>query len=365
MSDAPSQFLRIGRVWLAGLLAAVVVGCGGPAATPTATDQALAHTAQPGRPLLAEPIPEDIAEAMHFRETMGLRADRAYVEIVARDPRATTGYVHVPLLPEEEQELKRRQRMADSILADVQAYTTAHADEFAGLYLDQQHGGILVTRWTANAEVHDAALRLIVGARGAVVGTEALFSYRELRRLQDVVAADADWFATIPARLQGVGVDEIRNVLRVDISSANPDAEAIIRHHFGLGTQLEVMSDGTGAALLPVGWVRGRTVMAHGGPPGDDAARLNVTYRTDVPGWCGGGDIGFGVTPDGSFEIPCKAGRRTIVIEVSMPDEWVVVGAVEVDVPADRAIETVIVLDPLPAQDPDPSSTPDPRVGPR
>jgi hypothetical protein len=365
MSDAPLRLLRIRRAWLIGLLAAVMVACGGPGATPADTDHTLAHTAQPGRPLLAEPIPDEIAEAMHLRETMGLRADRAYVEIVARDPRATIGYVHVPLLPEEEQELKRRQQMADSILADVQAYTAAHADVFAGLYLDQQRGGILVTRWTANAEVHDAALRLIVGARGTVVGTEALFSYRELRRLQDVVAADADWFTTIPARLQGVGVDEIRNVLRVDVSSANADAEAIIRHHFGLGTQLEVTSDGTGAALLPVGWVRGRTVMAHGGPPGEDAGRLNVTYRTDVPGWCGGGDVGFGVAPDGSFEIPCKAGRRTIVIEASMPDGWVVVGAVEVDVPADQAIETVIVLDPLPAWDPDPSPTPDPRVGPR
>ena len=365
MSDAPGRLMRIGRTWWAGLLVAVVVGCGGPSATPAATDRAAAQTAQPGRPILAEPIPEEIVEAMDFRETMGLRADRAYVETVARDPRATIGYVHVPLLPEEELELKRRQRMADAILPDVQAYTATHADEFAGLYLDQQRGGILVTRWTANAMLHEAALQVIVGARGAVVGVEALFSYRELRQLQDVVAADADWFATIPARLEGVGVDEVRNVLRVDISSANPDAETMIRHHFGLGSQLEVTSDGTGAALLPVGRVRGRTVMADGGPPGEEAGRLNVTYRTDVPGWCGGGDIGFVVAPDGSFEIPCKAGRRTIVIEAAMPDEWVVVGAVEVDVPADRAIEIVVTLDPLPAWDPGPSPTPDPRSGPR
>jgi hypothetical protein len=366
MSGAPRRPKCTRDAWLVGLLCAAAVACGDSGGVPaTPTGAVPEHTAQPGRPIFAEPIPDEIAEAMRFRETMGLRADRAFVEAVARDPRATVGYVHVPLLPAEERELERRQQMADAILPDVQAYVAVHADEFAGLYLDQRRGGALVTLWTANAGVHEAELREIVGARGVVVAVEALFSYRELRRLQDVVAADSAWFATIPARLEGVGVDEVRNVLLVDVSSANPDAEAIIRRHFGLGAQLEVRSDGTGAALLPVGWVRGRVVAADGRPPGDDAPRLSVTYRSDVPGWCGGGDIGFGVAPDGSFEYPCKAGRRTIVIEASTPDGWVVVGAVEVDVPADDTIEVVIALDPLPAWDPGPSPTPDPRSGPR
>lgn len=153
-----------------------------------------------------------------------------------------------------------------------------------------------------------------------------------------------------------MGASITDNVVSVDISSANPNAAAIIVGHYGAPAgMIRVQSDGTGAALLPWGKVTGRVLTADGRAPGLNNLALSNGSPQDPPGSCGGGDIGYGVGPEGSIEFPCQAGRRTIQVQASIADgEWRTVASVVVDVPAGG---TVVVEIRLPAGF-DPGATP-------
>jgi hypothetical protein len=110
---------------------------------------------------------------------------------------------------------------------------------------------------------------------------------------------------------------------------------------------IRVESDGTGAYLLPGGTVSGRVLLADGRPPGVNDLMLDSGAPDDPPGWCGGGDIGYGVGENGTFELPCKTGRRTILVRDWVPDEGAehpVVASIEVDVPADGNVDVLIEL---------------------
>ena len=110
---------------------------------------------------------------------------------------------------------------------------------------------------------------------------------------------------------------------------------------------IRVSSDGTGAHLLPVGTVVGRVLLADGRPPGRNDLMLDSGSPDDPPGWCGGGDIGYGVMEDGRIEFPCKLGWRTILVRDWVPDvggDHPVITSVVVDVPPNREIEVEIRL---------------------
>ena len=172
------------------------------------------------------------------------------------------------------------------------------------------------------------------------------WSEAELRRWQNAISLQSDWFAEIDASFQGVGADTIRNDVVVDISSANERAEQAILDHFGAPDgMLRVESDGTGAALLPWGTVVGRVVTADGQPVGPNDLMVDYGGPDDPPGWCGGGDIGYGVRSNGSFEYPCHVGRRTIRLVDWVGDgDHQVVASTVVDVRADREVEVTIRL---------------------
>ena len=48
--------------------------------------------------------------------------------------------------------------------------------------------------------------------------------------MQDQI--DWDWFSEVDAEGEGVGADIVRNVVEIDISSANPDAPRRIVEHY-------------------------------------------------------------------------------------------------------------------------------------
>jgi hypothetical protein len=76
-----------------------------------------------------------------------------------------------------------------------------------------------------------------------------------------------------------------------------------------------------------------------------EAADYLLRWRGPAGLQCGGGDIGYGLAPDGSFVLPCQAGRWTI--EVAVPaegDDWRSIGAGTVDVIANTTAEIAITL---------------------
>jgi hypothetical protein len=212
-----------------------------------------------------------------------------------------------PMTAAEYNDLLSRNGRTEPVVAVVQRYAGQHRDEFGGLYIDQTRGGIVTALWTDHLEQHDAAIRSELPADAPILTRQVRWTEAVLRDLQGRVSSEIDWMLTIPALAQGVGVDVARNVVLVEISSVDPVAERVIKAHYGVDpAMIEVQSDGTGVALLPSGTVRGRVVDKTGKPVSAEiAAELLIDGRAEV-GYCGGGDVGYGVDQAGRFEIPCK-----------------------------------------------------------
>jgi len=156
------------------------------------------------------------------------------------------------------------------------------------------------------------------------------------------VVADRDWMISIPAVFQSAGVDIVRNVTLVSVSSANPAAVDLIEAHNGFGAALDVESDGTGAALLPWGTIAGRVRTPSGGLP--PSADYYLRWSGNGPGDCGVGDVGYGLSPEGAFTLPCQQGTWTIEVTVPGDDGWRPVGVGTVTVLAGRTSTLEITL---------------------
>jgi len=292
------------------------------------------------------PSPNE-ADAIRIRTEFGLRSDVAYIRQVAADPTASSVQFSVPMLPAEIAEINRRMLSVDAIRGLVVRYTEDHPEEFAGIYIDHDNGGALTTMWTGHLDQHAAAIRELVSGSKAVAFRSARHSYRDLYAIQERIAADWEWMRAFEIAPTGVGVDILKNVVEVDISSANENATTLILDHYQLGPEfLEVISDGTGAALLQWGTVRGRVVDILGQAPGERiAGELILQWTSDGPGDCGSGDIGFGLGPDGSFEVPCQAGGHTIMVQIGVPDVgWETIGSGHVVAAANAVVPLEIRL---------------------
>jgi hypothetical protein len=351
------------RRFLIGFTAILAIGCTAADALLPATPTSSLVVAEATRPAptpsplpTEEPLPSDLdpalGHAIDMRRGAGLRHDLAYVVAAQTDPRARVMLLDFPMYPEEEAKFLADQSEQQEIVSIVQSYATRFVDEFGGVYIDRDdRPGFVTALWTAHLPVHEAAIRESIGDRSRFAVREVNYSEAELRALQDVVAADwrEDWVEEIPARFQGVGVHLTENVLLIEVSSANPNAVAIIEAHYDLGDRLRVTSDGSGAALLPGGTVRGKVA----GPDGErleSYESLALQWHSDDPGDCGGGDIGYGVGDDGTFELPCKIGTRTILVmgPSSDGDSWIEYGRASVRVEEDQTTKVTIRLTAMP-----------------
>jgi hypothetical protein len=316
-------------------------------ADPAAEASQVPETASPSpssAPATLEPLPSDpeLRHIVELRRSAGLRADLEWIAAVAADPRATTFLLAIPLLPEEEADVIARGEDADAVGQAVREYASAHADEFGGLYIDQESGAGVVTLWTGHLAEHEAAIRARTAPRSRVDFRLARYSEAYLRSLQDRISSDVDWMTELPAQWQSVGVDVINNRTLLTVSSANPNAVALIEEHFDVGDALVVESDGTGAALVPWGWIAGSVRTAGGEVPGP--ADYYLRWRSSDLRQCGVGDVAYGLAPDGTFKLPCQAGTWTIEVTVPSGNGWRPIGEGTVDVSASRTVRLDIVL---------------------
>ena len=286
-----------------------------------------------------------IAYAISQRRQFGLRSDLDWVLQVAADPRATMDPLDFLMLPEEAAEFQRLQADFDSVVQAVQAYGDAHRAEFGGVWLDQERHTV-VSAWTSNAALHRIAILATLGKAGPLEVRLVRYSEAELRALQERMTDDRDWLATIPAAMTFSSVDITANRAELGISSANPQAAALIMAHYGVGAdKLRVISDGTGILLLPRGTVHGHIVRADGRAPGANEWNLNWSPDRPTDGECGS-EVGFGVSEDGVFDLPCAPGGWTISVQAPVADGWVDIGKAHVVVPAGGDVELSITVDP-------------------
>ena len=315
-------------------------------AAPTATPELTSSPSATAQPLPAD-LPDDIRDAIAWRESIGLRADPDWVMAVHADPTAVDHW-HWPILPEEEAFIWDRQAGFDPFVPRIQAYARQHRDVFGGIFIDNRHSRIM-TLWTEDPEGHLAAILDVVGPDAPIAASLVRWSERELRDVQARVPFDDGWYERFDASVQGVGAHITENLVEIEVSSANPDAPRLIADAIArrLDVPVEILrvtSDGTGVELLPWGTVRGIVTWSDGTPAGGE---LDVRWVTHGIGGCGGGDIGYGVGRGGEFRVPCRIGTYTIEIWASRGDDSSVrVGHVEATVREDRTTRVRVRLEP-------------------
>jgi hypothetical protein len=274
----------MGGTMLALLLLLLLPGCKATM-TPTAPLASVfgSATSPPSAPVVPPSVPPltsvALAEAKRFRQDFGLRADDAWILQVAADPSAADEY-GVPLTPEEGTELDRRAATVEPMRAVIAPYGQQHPGEYAGVWIDQTKGGMVIAQFTRRIDQHRAALAGQMRPGAPLEVREVKWTLAELTAMAGRLRGADRWFASIDAFLLSVGVDVATNRVKIEISSANPEAADEIAAHFGLQGKVLVVSDGTGAGLLPYGSLLVKAVDDRGKPvPG-----LDCIFVADLPG---------------------------------------------------------------------------------
>ncbi len=312
----PNDPKRPFAVVLAAILGAVLIAAGCVASPPGSNrpvgpgDTAPSDGGDSAGPSLdLAGLDDATATAVRIRTSYGLRSDLDFIGRVALDPTATTEF-GTPLLPRETQELWDRSTRADAVIPVVQDYAAANRAVFGGVWIDQSLGGVVTVSFTDDLRRHQTALAELLKGRGVVHVVQARYPESVMRALQDRIAADDAWFRSIPAALRGVGYDAIRNVVMVEVSTANPRIANLILARFGSPADtIDVQSDGTGIVLEPWGVIHVRIVAV----PAKVVAELTLDYHSDRIGAdCGQGDVGIGFGATGTVDLPCQGGHWAI-----------------------------------------------------
>jgi hypothetical protein len=314
--------------------AAVLAGCGDGQPAPTVPSAPPSSASPPGASA-APDIEAVIAESVAFRRQFGLRADEAWVRQVASDPNALWSY-QVPLTAAEEADLDARAAATEQLAPILEDYGAQHRDEYAGLYIDQERGGVLVVLFTANLQAHGEAISRLVRPGIAIELREAPQSEADLDALMERVSGDE--------ALPGIGVfvvtasaDQAAGVVDIGVSTERGDVQGLITGRYGPAVRVTVL-DPTGAFLKPRGTIVGRLVDAGG--RGIQGAVGSEPQFADIPM----DSIGPPETnPDGTFRL-----------ENQLPGRWRLTGfaegyaesSVEVDVPPGGLATVEIVLRP-------------------
>jgi hypothetical protein len=329
------------RSWAAPVMVAITLvagGCGAPIEEPS-----LSRIPPSPTPTPAWMSTDRIADAIRFRTSVGFRADEAYVRQLSGDPSTALGVslYGVPLTAAEIAELDKRARNEDLVAGTLTRYGEDHPDDWAGTFIDQAGGGMVVIRFTGDLDEHRFALSKVVNPAAHWEVRAASWSVAELESRRRAIEADRDWFETIKASYVRSATPAIDNVLEVRISSANPAAPDLVMQHFNGAGWLRVVSDGIGSWDGPRGDLRVQVTDATGrNLRGGDFMCLPIP---DKPAAYVDGPSGV------SFDGVCRAfalgatGYEIQILERSGED-WIVVGRTDTTILAGQEREIVIQI---------------------
>jgi hypothetical protein len=313
------------------LVVGMLVAACSPVVDPNSPPAASQTTADPTPDAAFEAL---VAEAIELRLSFGLRADEAWVREVASDPGALRNY-GVPLTPAEEAELNARSAAVHELAPILQEYGTQHPEDFAGVFIDQEAGGVMVVLFVDHLEEHGAAIAKIVRPGARIEIRPAPASEADLAALMNRVIQDE-------AALRGVGVfvitasaDEESGTVEVGVSTERGDAQGLLAGRYGRSVVVQVI-DPTGAFLKPRGTIVGRVT----DPGGRGVAAVF------------GGEPLFGDIPMDSVGLPETAPDGTFRLEDQLPGRWRITpdaggrgtGSTEVDLPPGGTVTVQITV---------------------
>jgi hypothetical protein len=184
---------------------------------------------------------EALADATLFRSSMGFNADPTYVTSTLHDPAlaASAGEWGVPLTEDELNEMQIRQALATS-MQPLRQYGLDHGSEFAGDWIDEAHGGLVYTAWTANAAAHLEDLKAIFPYADRLRVTTVPATLTDLDTLRDKL--DADWDS---GALEAAGFDptmlaedETTDTVKLGVPTPTADLATKLTTTYGSRAQL-------------------------------------------------------------------------------------------------------------------------------
>jgi hypothetical protein len=176
--------------------------------------------------------PEDLAAAIAFREAFGLRADEAWVRMVAANPAHLSLDSDVPLMPAELDDLVRRNQPAEALYHLIEAYGTTVPSEWAGAFIDQKAGAMVAAQFTGNLDLHRRRISELTGGSERFDVRQVPFSLAQLEGFAGEVRADEAWFSTVGATLFSVEVNGPDNTADAYFIGKDPEAASAISDHF-------------------------------------------------------------------------------------------------------------------------------------
>ncbi len=127
-----------------------------------------------------------IESAIELRRDLALRSDRRFVAQLETTPGAgrRTASLGIALTGAEARALKRRERAVASVQSTVTRYVRRPGARaaFAGLYIDQDAGGVVRAGFTRGAERRESDLRGLSSHPGRVATFEASHTQGALER---------------------------------------------------------------------------------------------------------------------------------------------------------------------------------------
>lgn len=178
-----------------------------------------------------------IEAAIELRGRWGMRADVAWAKLLEQDPaavrRGLDSGIGIPVTPQEAAEIAMRERRTARIGLALEDFAVTIPDDWAGSWIDQTRGGIVVINVTENAEAHRSELARLFRPDAPIEVGLVERPLADLRRLADRIGADIAWFEPAGIGYVGVGVDIGANVVAVSVLSNAPDAAAAVRLHYG------------------------------------------------------------------------------------------------------------------------------------
>lgn len=156
---------------------------------------------------------------VRFREEFGLDASLGHIRAVQSNGRSPRW--GLPLTAAEEAELATRARVSDE-LGHLQQAVEAE-DGFAGIYIDQAHGGTIHIRAVPGHETRMRGLASSLAPSGADVQVDtAAFTYADLQTIRYQIR---DLMIAHTFAINELSVDQIANSVRVVIDPGNLAAD--------------------------------------------------------------------------------------------------------------------------------------------
>jgi len=228
---------------------------------------------------------------------------------VEADPRASSTDFGVPLLPEEAAELKRRSDETTTAAAIVRAYGATIPNAFAGVLVDQPHGGVVIALFTSDLARHAAAVRAQLSPAVPFEARQARWTLSALEAMHAQLVVDAPWFRSAGIMIGSIETDIPNNRVAVSIFSQDPAAERRIEDHFAARDMLSFTWDQNQLANLPRGSIHGVVT----GQDGKPVAGLEVDARGDIEDYEPDGGVAYATSDDGTFVIPRLAAMGWLI----------------------------------------------------